>query len=46
MGGQGHYKHSMEKGSRMLQDEYKMGSSKAKRDMFVVLVAFVVHCVE
>ncbi len=36
MGGQGQCKHSMEKGNRMLQDEYKKGSSKAKKDRSVV----------
>jgi hypothetical protein len=46
MGGQGRCKHSMEQGNRSLQDEYKKGSSKAKKDRFVVLVASVVDCVE
>jgi len=41
MGGQGHCK----EGNRTLQDEYKKGSSKAKKDMYVVLVAFIVDCV-
>jgi hypothetical protein len=36
----------MERGSRMLQDEYKKGSSRAKEDMFVVFVESVVDCVE
>ncbi len=46
MDGQGHYKHSMEKGSRMLQDGYKNGSSRAKKERSVVFVEFVVDCVE
>ncbi len=46
MGGQGRCKHSMEKGNKTLQDEYKKGSSKAKKDKFVVLVASIVDCVE
>jgi hypothetical protein len=33
-------------GNRTLQDKYKKGSSKAKKDRSVVLVAFVVDCVE
>jgi hypothetical protein len=32
MGGQGHCKHSMEKGNKTLQDKYKKGSSRAKKD--------------
>ncbi len=36
MGGQGRCKHSMEKGNRTLQNKYKKGSSKAKKDRFVV----------
>jgi hypothetical protein len=37
----------MEKGNRTLQDEYKKGSSKAKKDRSImVLVASVVDCVE
>ncbi len=39
-------KHSMEKGSRTLQDEYKKGSSKAKKDRSVVVVEFVVDYVK
>jgi hypothetical protein len=37
----------MEKGNRTLQDEYKKGSSKAKKERSIVLgVASVVDCVE
>jgi hypothetical protein len=36
----------MEKGSKTLQDEYKKGSSRAKKDKFVVFVEYVVDCVE
>jgi hypothetical protein len=36
----------MEKGSKTLQDEYKKGSSKAKKDKSMVLVASVVDYVE
>jgi hypothetical protein len=46
MGGQGHCKHSIERRSRTLHDEYKKGRSRAKKDMFVGFVEFVVGCVE
>ncbi len=46
MGGQGCCKHSMERESRTLQDGYKKGSSRAKKDMFVVFVESIVDCVE
>jgi hypothetical protein len=36
----------MERGSRMLQDKYKKGSSRAKEQRFVVFVEYVVDCVE
>jgi len=31
-----HFKHASEKGKRKLQDEYKKGSSKAKKDKSMV----------
>ncbi len=46
MGGQGRCKHSMERRSRTLQDEYKKGSSRAKKDRFVGFVETIVRCVE
>jgi hypothetical protein len=36
----------MEKENRTMQDKYKKGSSKVKKDRSIVLVAFVVDCVE
>ncbi len=45
MGGQRRCKHSMEMGGRMLFDEYKKGSSRAKK-RFVFIVEIVAHCVE
>jgi hypothetical protein len=46
MGGEGRYKHSMERRSRTLQDEYKKGSSRAKKDRFVGFIETIVRCVE
>ncbi len=46
MGGQERYKHSMEKGSRTLQDEYKKGSSRAKKNRSMFIVEIVIDCVE
>jgi hypothetical protein len=36
----------MEKRNRTMQDEYKKGSSKAKKDRSINLVAYVVDCVK
>jgi hypothetical protein len=36
----------MEKENRTLQDKYKKGSSKAKKDKCVVLGSSIVDCVE
>ncbi len=46
MGGQERCKHSMEKESKMLQDEYKKGSSRAKKDKSIFVVETVVDCVK
>ncbi len=46
MGGQGCSKHSMERGRKTLQDEYKKGSSRAKKDRSIFLVESIVDCVE
>ncbi len=45
MGGQGHFKHARETGRRMLLDEYKKRSLRAKKGRSV-FVETVVVCVE
>jgi len=46
MGGQWRCKHSTEKGNRTLHDEYKKGSSRAKKDRCVFIIEIVADCVE
>ncbi len=46
MGGQERCKHSMEKESKMLQDEYKKGSSRVKKDKSIFVVETVADCVK
>jgi len=36
----------MQRGSRTMQNEYKKGSSRAKKDKYVVFVEIIVDCVE
>jgi hypothetical protein len=46
MGGQGCYKHSMERKSWMLHDEYNNRSSRTKESRFVGFVESIVQCIE
>ncbi len=46
MGGQRHCKHSMERKSKKLQDEYKKGSSRVKKGRSVGFVESIIGCVE
>jgi hypothetical protein len=36
----------MERRSRMLQDEYKKGNSRAKEDMSIVFVESIINCIK
>ncbi len=46
MGGQRRYKHSMGMGGRMMLDEYKKWSLRAKKDRSVFVIETVAICVE
>jgi hypothetical protein len=46
MDGQGHYKHARETGDKMLLDEYKKRSLKAKKGRSILVIEIVAVCVE
>ncbi len=46
MNGQGHCKHARETGDKMLLDEYKKRSLRAKKDKSILIIEIVTVCVK
>jgi hypothetical protein len=46
MNGQGHCKHAREMGDKMLLDEYKKRSLKAKKDKSTLIIETITVCVK